>query len=456
MRKYSILFFLVVLVKSYSQQKIGFSFAESPQTLLLNPGAETNYKYHYGVPMLNNFQFDAGSTSYTLNDLFNDNGIGFTDKLKTVLEDSNASDFLNINLRSDLLYGGFRYDDRTYFSFGFYQEVDFIFYTPKDLLELGLFGNANSLNRNYQFSQLNFKGDLQGVLHFGVSRKINKQLNVGARVKIYSSSANLETSNNGGTLTTFNTSENVVRQTLNNVNINLRSSGFFNSNDNFLQTPLDLYTNTFLGGNYGLGFDLGFTYHLTPQIEITASALDIGFIRYSKDIRNYTAEGDFVFDGVNFQFDEDNPVDYWDELQNEFDDRVQIDENQEAYTSFRPLKLNAALRYSFGDVRPMQCFTPTRKSYYSNAIGFQLHSIIRPLVSQLALTSFFETSFSDNFHIKLTHTFNNYSNTVFGGALAFQWRTFNFFTAIDNITKARNLETANHFALNLGVNFVIR
>lgn len=457
MRKYlSFLFFLFFVGKSFSQQVIGFSFAESPQTLLFNPGAETNYKYHYGIPMMSNFQFSAGSTSYNLQDLFNDNGVGFADKLKSILEDSNANDFLNINVKNDLLYGGFRYDDRTYFSFGFYQEMDFIFYTPQDLLELGLYGNARSLGRNYQFSQLNLKGDIKGVLHFGVSRKVNKQFNVGARVKLYSASASVETFNNAGTFTTFNTQDNIVRQTLNNVDLNLRTSGFFNNNGDFLQTPLDLYTNTLLGGNLGLGFDVGFTYHLTPQIEITASALDIGFIRYSKDIRNYTVEGDFVFDGVDLQFDENSNVDYWDQLQQDFDDRVQIDENQDAYTSFVPLKLNAALRYSFGDVRPMECFTPTRKSYYSNALGVQLHSIIRPLVSQLSLTSFFETSLSDNFHVKVTHTFNNYSNTVFGGALAFQWRTLNFFASIDNITKARNLETANHFALNLGLNFVIR
>lgn len=440
----------------FSQQQLLFSFAETPQTLLLNPGAETNFSYHYGVPFFSNFQVDAGSTSFSMNDLFADNGVSFTNKLRRVVSNSDQNDFFNINLRSDMLYGGFRLDSRSYLSFGFYQEFDFIFYMPNDILELGLYGNANFLNRSFELSQLTLKGSLTGVWHAGISRKVNEKFNIGARVKIYSASANVETTNNSGTYTTFNSPQNIIRQSLNNVDMQLRSSGFFNANDDFLKSPRDLFTNTFFGSNLGIGFDIGFTYHFSPQLEFSASALDIGFIRYSNDIRNYSINGDYVYDGVNFEYDEDNPRDYWGEIQSDFDERVVIDEDQNPYTSFRPLRLNAALRYSFGEVRPMECFTATRKKYHTNAIGFQLHSIIRPLTSQLALTSFFENSFSRNLHVKLTHTINNYSNAIFGGALAFQWRTLSFVGSVDNVSKARNLETANSIALNLGINFVIK
>ena len=59
-----------------------------------------------------------------------------------------------------------------------------------------------------------------------------------------------------------------------------------------------LFSKTFLGGNLGLGFDIGMTYHITPQVEFTGSLLDIGFINYSKDVVQYRAEGDFIFDGI--------------------------------------------------------------------------------------------------------------------------------------------------------------
>lgn len=456
MKRFLTVLGLLLCFVGHAQQELLFSFAESPQTLLLNPGAETNFSYHYGIPYLNNLQVSAGATSFSLADLFLDDGGGFTDKVKSVVNSSNADDFLNVNLRNDLLFGGIRYDRRTYISFGFYQEADFIFYLPKDILNLVLYGNGNYINENFALSQLAFKGTLTGVLHAGFSRKVNEQFNFGARVKIYSSSANVETTNNAGVLRTFENSQNILRQSLNNVDLSLRSSGFFNSNDDFLKSPNDLFTRTFFGGNLGLGFDLGFTYHFTPQLELSASALDIGFIRYTKDIRNFGAEGDFVFDGINLQFDEDNSEDYWDEIQREFDEKIEMTEDLDPYTSFRPMGINAALKYSFGDRRPMDCFTATRKDYYTNAIGFQVHSIIRPNVSQLSFTSFFENSFSENLHVKVTHTINNFSNSIFGAALAFRWRTLNFVGSIDNISQVRDLEFANTIGLNLGINFVIR
>lgn len=449
-----LLFFINYFV--FSQQQLNFGFAESPQTLLLNPGAETNFNYHYGLPFLSNLNFDAGSTSFNLGDLFLDDGISFTDKLKSVVELSDENDFFNINVRNDILFGGFRLDEKSYVSFGFYQELDFIFYMPNDILELGLYGNATSFNRNFSFSHLRFKATTTGVLHAGVSKKINKRLNIGARAKIYSSSANVETNNNSGTLTTFNNPQNIIRQTINNLDVDVKSAGLFNSRGVFLDNPRDIYSNTFLGGNFGLGFDVGFTYHFTPDLELTASAIDIGFIRYKKDTRNFKAKGNFVFDGINFEFDPNNPRDYWDELEDEFDEKVPTEENQNAYTSLRPLRLNVALKYGFGEIRPKSCYTGTRKVYHSNSIGFQLHSVSRPGDSQYALTSFFENSFSENFHLKFTHTFNNYSDAIFGAALAFQWRTLNFVGVVDNISQAANLETADTFAFSLGINFVIK
>jgi len=58
MKKIVLLVFLISTISLKSQQKLAFSFAESPQTLLLNPGAETNFRSHYGIPMLSDVSFD--------------------------------------------------------------------------------------------------------------------------------------------------------------------------------------------------------------------------------------------------------------------------------------------------------------------------------------------------------------------------------------------------------------
>lgn len=438
-----------------SQQRLAFAFGETPQTLMLNPGAETNFRYHYGIPIFSNVSFNGGMTGFDLSQLFSADNRDFDVKFRDVLNLVDENDYVNFNMRVDVLNGGYRHDDKTYFSFGFYEELDFIFYVPKDLLELGYYGNEPFLNRAFSFSHLAFKADITGVLHAGISRKINPRLNVGARVKIYSSSANLESNFNSGTLTTVENDTNLLRMNLNNANIAVRSSGLIDANDDFLESPSSLLSRTFLGGNLGLGVDMGITYHFTPQMEFTASILDFGFIRHSKDVRNVTVEGDYTFDGINFQYDPDNPRDYWQELGDDFDANVPDEENQDAYTSWRPTRINAGFKYSFGKVRTKSCYTTTYKRYYFNSIGVLMNTVMRPQGPQMALTSFLDTSLSQKFHTRMTYTINDYSALIFGGGFTFQLGNVNVFGMMDNMFGARDILSANNISFNFGVNMVI-
>ena len=71
MKKLLLLLFILFSFKMFSQNKqVLYDFAELPQTLLLNPGAETNYKFHVGVPLLSGFSAEFGSTGFTVSDLF--------------------------------------------------------------------------------------------------------------------------------------------------------------------------------------------------------------------------------------------------------------------------------------------------------------------------------------------------------------------------------------------------
>lgn len=455
MRKifYSLFFFFIYKV-AFTQQKLTYSFAENPQTLLLNPGAETNYQYHYGIPLFSGFNISFGSTGVTLEDLFLDNGTSFRGNLDKALENSKPEDYINFNARIDVLYGGYRLDNKTYLSFGFYEEVDITAYIPKDIAQLFLLGNNNSLNRPFSISQLVAKADVLGVFHFGFSKKVNSKLNIGARAKIYSSSFNLETNHNSGTFTTFQNDTNIIRQTLNNVDALIKTSGLI-ENNNVIDNPSSLLSKTFLGGNYGIGFDFGLTYHLSPQLEFTGSILDFGFIRHSKNTKQYSAKGSYTFDGIDFEYDPNNPRDYWDELQDDFDDKVPTSENEEAYTSWRPLKINAAIKYSFGETRKKACFTDTYKRYHFNAIGLQIHTVMRPLKPQLALTGFFETAFTEKIQSKVTYTINDFSSMIVGSGMSLQFGKVNMFGFVDNIFKVKDFGSSNTISVNFGINFVI-
>ena len=224
-KKSILLILLTVIVPLKAQQQLAFSFVESPQTLMLNPGAETNFSSHYGVPILSNVNISFGNTGFQMRDLFLNDSRDFNLKFKEVLTKIDARDYFQMGAVIDVINGGFRINNKTYVSFGFYEEMDVIFYMPKDLIELMYYGNEPFLDRTFSFSQLSMKADFLGVLHAGISKKINEKLTLGARAKIYSSGFNIESTNNSGTLTTFKNSENILRQSLSNFDVELRTSG---------------------------------------------------------------------------------------------------------------------------------------------------------------------------------------------------------------------------------------
>jgi hypothetical protein len=455
MKKYILFFILAITSSINAQQQLSFSFGEIPQNLMLNPGAETNFKSHYGIPVFSNLSFKAGFTGFTLADLFLNDSRDFNLKFEEVLNKIDSDDYININTVVEVLSAGLRIDDKTYVSFGFYEELDLITYFPKDITELVYYGNEPFLNRPFSISELVMKADMLGVLHAGMSRKVDEKLTIGGRLKIYSSSLNIETNNNSGTITATTNNTNIIRQTLDNLDAEIRTSGITDSNGDANESFNDVFSNTLLGGNLGLGFDVGLTYHFSPQLEFTGSIIDVGFIKYSKNIRNYTAKGNYILDGINFEYNSDDPSDYWEQLEEDFNANVPTGETENTYTSWRPMKINAALKYSFGEKRSKFCYTKTHKQYYYNSIGFQIHTIMRPLKPQLSFTSFYEKSFSKKIHTKFTHTINDYSAAIFGVATSLRVGKLNIFGVLDNILAVTDVASANNISLNFGFNIVI-
>jgi hypothetical protein len=58
-----------------------------------------------------------------------------------------------------------------------------------------------------------------------------------------------------------------------------------------METPATLEKKALFGKDLGLGFDLGLTYYPKKNIQFTASILDVGFIKHSKDVETFTYKG---------------------------------------------------------------------------------------------------------------------------------------------------------------------
>ena len=443
--------FLIGL-NSFSQNKqVLYDFAGLPQTLLLNPGLEIDYKFHIGVPLLSGFSSEIGSTGFSLSEIFAVNNNTITEKISAVLNKIDANDYLKVNTQIEVFSAGFRFDKKTYVSFGFYQELDAIGYLPSDALTLINEGNTSYLNRSFSISEMLYKLDVLGVIHAGISRKVSDKLTLGGRFKVYSSALNLETTNNRGTFTTRLGNNNIYVHYLDNVNLNARTSGLI-SNNEYISDASTYIENSLLGGNLGVGIDLGFTYHVTPQLQLSGSLIDLGFVHHTKNIENKSIVGSFTFEGIEFEIDSNR--NYWGELDAALKEQLPIVDNQDAYTSWRPAKVNAAIKYSFGEKRSKYCYDNTLKDFYTNAIGAQFYSVFRPLRQQFAFTSFYEKSFSNKLQAKITHTIDDYSYYNIGLGVSAKIGVINFYGILDNLTKLSDISSSNNASLQFGFNLL--
>lgn len=450
--------YLLLLVASQivaQNKQILYNFAELPQTLLLNPALESNYNYHAGIPLLSGISSEIGSSGIVLTDLFAVDGRNINDRISSILTRISPRDFIKNHTQIEILNAGFRLDEKHYISFGFYQEIDAIGYVPRDFLLFFNEGNATNLNRSFSASQIQYKAEFLGVLHAGISKKIDEKLIIGARFKIYSSAINVQSTNNRGTLTTVNGDNSIYRHIFNNVNVNFRTAGLI-ENDEYIQDVNQHISNTFFGAdaNLGLGVDFGVNYKIADQLEFSASILDFGFINYSKNIKNTKTQGNFIFEGINFEYDPNNSVNYWNQLDQRFTSELPTTEDQESYISWRPTKFNAALKYSFGEQRRLLCYDDVLKDYYNNALGVQFFSVFRPLSPQLALTAFYERAITKKTRAKFTYTIDDFSYTNLGFGFSTQVSKLNFYFLVDNLLEFSNLSAANSMSFQLGFNLI--
>ena len=170
-----------------------------------------------------------------------------------------------------------------------------------------------------------------------------------------------------------------------------------------------------LGGDLGVGFDFGFTYQLSPQTVLTGSVLDLGFIRYSSDVKNYTLIGAARNEGIEIRLPEDIGNinrEFWQELVDDLEEQVPFDTNEDAFTALRPFKINAAIRHNWGErgFKNAGCdcdYTIQQRGNsldYVNAVGAHLFLINRPVGPQTALTAFYQRRVGDFLAVKTTYT----------------------------------------------------
>lgn len=462
MKKVLIVLLAFYQLSSFSQNKeVLYNFTSIPQASLVNPGADVSYKFYFGVPILSGVSANLGSSSFSAYDLFADNGVDFNDKVRNVVNKSSSKDRIITNQQLELFSGGFRVggrESKSYISFGMYQEFDFFMFMPKDLAILALDGNKNYIGKSFNLGDLSLKAEVLSVFHVGFHKKVSDKFVYGGRVKIYTSGANATSTKNSGYVFTGQNAgtPNLYNQIVSS-DMELKTSGIskFTKDEYEGNIAEDVVHNTFFNGSHGLGFDAGITYYFKDNLQFTASVIDIGFIRQSKDIETLKYKGTYQYNGANPDFlGTDDPENVFDE----FDKAIPRDTLYNKYTTWRPTKIYSSLQYSFGEYRSDEdcnCRGHIEKRYL-NDVGLQFFAMTAPRSPILALTAFYKRSIFKKLDVKATYTLDAFSSKNIGLGLSGTLGSFNVYALVNNVLEYKDISKANSAAFQFGFNFVFQ
>ena len=464
MRVLAIIFLLGSLsTLSAQNRQLLYNVQELPQSLLSNPASVINFDKHIGIPLLSGFSIEGGSSGVSVYDIFrSDRDINTS--IDLAISNLDNSDYFSLNQQLEILSFGWRSSKSDiYYSGGLYHEIDALIYFPKDIAVLAYRGNADYIDSAFNFSDISFTAESLSIYYFGLQKEVNDSWQLGLRGKVYMSVANISSIENTGTFVTRSTPEgpNFYSHQLRNARLGVNTSGIASLFDDEETTdPREIAGNAFLSENFGFGLDVGFTHFINDQWTVTGSLVDIGFITHREDVRNFSAIGDYETSGIELEFPaaiqgvETTP--YWQILEEEFEDAVILEDSlSNPYTSWRPLKINGSVQYSFGEDRgeACNCTSQSRRSY-TNRVGAHLYSVKRPRSLQTALTAYYDKVWSDGFLSRITYTYDKRSSKNVGLLLSAKIDKFNLYLAADNLLEYTNFSKARGASLQLGMQLV--
>ena len=332
MRKIYIIILLVgILIGSnlFGQESTTLYYLENiPQSNWLNPAMSPRSNGYLGVPAIyTNIQSDISqkfllqstdSGTVTLLSRYFD----YDDFNKHVGKNLVLKNYTVITPISFGIRGG-----NAYYTFSISEKIKSNFIIPSDYFKIPekQFPSGSS----YDFSKFGINSQIYQEYAFGYSRNIIKSLRVGARFKILQGLYSCKTDfdkfslRTSGDIWTINTKGNIYTSAP--LDFYQNEDGGIDSvtlikkyqDSNPAKVVADNLTNF---SNLGIGFDLGAVYELNREWTFSASILDLGFIRWKKDLNNiyFNKSFDYVgleIDGSNIDTIENAVDDLFDTLQ---------------------------------------------------------------------------------------------------------------------------------------------
>ena len=331
----------------------------------LNPAfaGERNY---VSMPLIGLGNFNIGLQST----------VGVSDFIHK-LPDGSLTTFLNEAVDANEFLDGLKKRNRmnldfdmTLLSFGFHRWGGFNTFDlsiksgtrmnlPKDLFAFAKMGQSGATT--YNLEDMGFFTNNYAEIAIGHSRKILDNLTVGAKVKFLLGIYNADFHVNHMQLTLSDERWAVSGQgefsSAGIVDIPTKLKEKTDNGQTVQEEELD-FDNIEMGdpiGGFGMAFDLGATYKVREDLELSLALLDLGWISYKNATKATMAAEPWSFEGfTNVPFDSDNPgnnisiEDQIDDLEDELEDLFQMKaQGKDKHTKALGATLNIGALYTF-------------------------------------------------------------------------------------------------------------
>ena len=347
---FAVLIGLVGFSCVYGQQTNTLYFNEMlPQSNQLNPANLPACRTHVGLPGVSSVMGNIANNGARLYDVMYHDGDslipfwtskGDTAQFVDAFGDYNYS---GIEANVDLISFGF-YSNDVYFGFSIRERVDGRFFYPGGLARLP-FGNEPGGILDFNDFGLNFSWFREYA--FTMGKDFGGDWTFGARGKLLFGKANFNTQNNHlqirTDITEWHPQSDIIYQMAGPIFEPTYEDGEMDGvkmKDESVYDPLDL---VFYSKNIGLAFDLGANYKPTDELSLSASVVDLGFIRWRSDAYSYTQDGDFYFRGLEW------PIDSLEGAGQNYVDSASLTPGEEPYTTMLSGKVYFGGRYNVTD-----------------------------------------------------------------------------------------------------------
>ncbi len=406
-------------------------FMNIPQSSQLNPAFRPNANVYIGLPAISGIYFGMSNNLFNVTNLFQP--IAGTDSIMTILHPDYDRDaffrnignkaFLSGEVNLEILNIGFSVANDWWVDLGVTAKGMAQSRLPVDLFTLAFEGNGSFIGSSVDLSGMGMSAQAYLETHIGLSKNITDRLRIGGRLKLMQ-----------GALSASLTAEELEIQvnedyshSMNTV-VELKLGGPFDvslDEDGFIEDIIFREDAGFseIGpsfSNLGLGIDVGAEYKLMDNLKLSASIIDLGYMKWGRESYIFRATNSFTFDGFDITevITEDKDFDLiLEELGDSLFSSFDFVGTEEGYTLGIPAKLYLAASYQPVDFLSLGVLSRT-------TFGMGTRESLTLSATLLA---------GDVLSTSLSYTMTNRSFNNFGFGIGLRGGPLQFFTVVDQI-----------------------